>query len=663
MDAAPPRASRARQRSWPRAGDVALVVTLTVLVFLPGVFGEFVNWDDDRNFLLNLDYRGLGWDNLRWMLTTSHMGPWAPLSWLTLGADYLLWGLSPRGYHATSLLFHAATAAVFLLIARRLLGAALRFPAAAPPGSGPWQEGAARAGAVAAALVFAVHPLRVESVVWITERRDVVSGLFYMLTVLAYLRAVDGRGAAAPRRGAYWTSIACFAAAILSKSMVVTLPAVLLLLDGYPLGRLPAEGGWTGRATRRVIAEKLPFLALSAGGAAAAFVALRPWGTLLSLEDFGVGERVIVSLYGLAFYPWKTLVPLGLSPLYPLERPVDALAPPFLGALLVVVAITAVAAIGWRRRPWLAVTWGGYVVTALPVLGLFQNGPQLAADRYTYLATLGWALLAGAALARGIGGSTARPAGRLRAGACAAAAALVVIALAALASRQSLVWQESVTLWQHAVRLEPGSARARIYLGGALMGKGDFEAASKELERAVRLAPGDPEALIGWAAALAHSGRTTEAVAPAHAAATVRPADPEIHFQLGEVLTVAGHLDEALGAYREAARLRPRSPAAGYRVAATLAALGREREALAALEEARRVGRAADPSDPEAERAAALVLAYSDPARAVESWERYLALMARRRDPSLRDLAKVLEAIASIETLRQRQAARTVARP
>ena len=222
-------AEGAMGRSWPRRGDSALVLLVTALVFLPGVFGEFVNWDDDRNFLQNLDYRGLGWANLRWMLTTSHMGPWAPLSWVTLAADYLLWGMSPRGYHLTSLLFHSASAALFLLIARRLLRAA-------QPGA---PEGALRIGAVGAALLFAVHPLRVESVVWITERRDVVSGFFYMLTVLAYLRAVEGRLAGMRLGGRYWLSLGCFAAAVLSKSMVVSLPAVLLILDVYPLRRLP----------------------------------------------------------------------------------------------------------------------------------------------------------------------------------------------------------------------------------------------------------------------------------------------------------------------------------------------------------------------------------------------------------------------------------------
>ena len=640
-------------RSWPRSADLALVLLLSVVAFLPGVFGQFVNWDDDRNFLQNLDYRGLGWANLSWMLTTSHMGPWAPLSWVTLGADYLLWGMRPRGYHLTSLLFHSAGAALFLLVARRLLRAA-------QPGA---PEGALRIGAVGAALLFAVHPLRAESVVWITERRDVVSGAFYMLTVLAYLRAVERRQAGAPPGVFYGASLACFAAAVLSKSMVVSLPAVLLILDVYPLRRLPGEGGWRGAATPRVLGEKIPFLLLSAAGAAAAFAALRPWGNMLSLEDFGVAERLAVSAYGLAFYLGKTLLPLGLSPLYSLSRPVDPLALPFVVAGAVVLGMSLAAVIGRRRWPWLGAAWGAYVVTLLPVAGLFQNGPQIAADRYTYLPTLGWALLAGAGLCWCARRWLAGAAGRGPAGAALAAAAVLVILLVALASRQSLVWQDSITLWRHAVGLDPGSMRPRVYLGGALLRAGWLDPGRREFETALGLDPGDPEALIGLAVTLALSQRAQEAVAPAREAARRRPGDAEIQYHLGEVLRLAGQREEALAAYRESSRLRPRSPAGGYRAAATLAEMGRAEEALAALAEAQRLGRATDPADPEAERAAALVHVHSDPARAVEAWERYLSLMRRVPDPSRREMGKMMEAIVSLDALRGQQRAPAGSRP
>ena len=216
--------------------EIALV---TVAIFLPALRATWVDWDDPINFLLNPYYRGLGWSQLRWMVTANVMGHWIPTTWLTLGADYALWGMKPFGYHLTSLLLHAASAAVFYLVARRLL--ALAVPEASAL--------VVNAGATAAALVFAIHPLRVESVAWITERRDVTSGLFFLLTVLAYLRAHERPPAV--RSGWRWAALAFAALALTSKSIVMGLPLVLVILDVYPLRRLSprlrdwvATGAW-----------------------------------------------------------------------------------------------------------------------------------------------------------------------------------------------------------------------------------------------------------------------------------------------------------------------------------------------------------------------------------------------------------------------------------
>src|SRR5439155_21822245 len=202
----------------------ALIALVTFATFLPALHNQFVNWDDDKNFLENPHYRGLGWTHLRWMWRTTQLGHYIPLTWMTLGLDYSLWGMNPFGYHLTSLLLHAATAVVFFFVARRILTLAL---------PGPSERGHALAvSAGVAALVFAIHPLRVESVAWVTERRDVLSGLFYLSTILMYLRACERE-----ERGRRWYSlaVATFVLALLSKSMVVNLPIVLLILDVYPL--------------------------------------------------------------------------------------------------------------------------------------------------------------------------------------------------------------------------------------------------------------------------------------------------------------------------------------------------------------------------------------------------------------------------------------------
>src|SRR3989449_31132 len=218
---------------------------------LPTLHNQFVNWDDDVNFLDNPHYLGLGWSQLRWMWTTFHMAHYIPLTWMTLGMAYLIWGMNPVGYHLTTLLLHVTSAVVFFFLARRFLTLAL------PLASGRGHALTVSAGF--AALVFAIHPLRVESVAWATERRDVLSGLFYLLTLLMYMRACE-RGARGRR--SYWLSVALFGCALLSKSMAVSLPVVLLILEAYPLRRLGGSLGWSSASARRVYVGKDPLVPL-----------------------------------------------------------------------------------------------------------------------------------------------------------------------------------------------------------------------------------------------------------------------------------------------------------------------------------------------------------------------------------------------------------------
>src|SRR5881397_3948808 len=282
-----------------------LIALVTFTAFLPALQNEFVAWDDDKNFLKNPHYRGLGWSHLRWMWTTFNLGHYIPLTWMTFGLDYLLWGLNPVGYHLTSLLLHAANAVVFFFVVRRILTRALPSPS---------ERGHALAvSAGFAALVFAIHPLRVESVAWVTERRDVLSGLFYLLTILMYLRASE-RGARG--QGWYWLSVAAFVCALLSKSMVVNLPVVLLILDAYPLRRLGGAIGWRSEPARRVYVEKIPFVLLAAAASAIAVMAQLSFHAALSVAQLSVPGRLAISAYGLSFYLWKMVVPVNLSPLY-----------------------------------------------------------------------------------------------------------------------------------------------------------------------------------------------------------------------------------------------------------------------------------------------------------------------------------------------------------
>src|SRR5213592_243181 len=437
-----------------------LIALFTLAAFLPALQNQFVNWDDKDNFLDNPHYRGLGWTHLRWMWTT-HLGHYIPLTWMTLGLDYLLWGMNPVGYHLTNLLLHAANAVVFFFVVRRLLTLALPSPS---------EHGYALAvSAGVAALVFAIHPLRVESVAWVTERRDVLSGLFYLVAILLYLRACE-RGARG--RGWYWLSVAVFVGALLSKSMVVNLPVVLVILDVYPLRRLGGSIGWRSEPARRIYVEKIPFVLLAAAASAIAVMAQSSVHAVASLAQLSVPGRVAISTYGLSFYLWKMVVPVNLSPVYELRPPVNPWATPFLLSYGVVLALTAIALALRRRVPGLPAAWVAYIVVLLPVLGIFQSGPQIAADRYTYLAGLGWAILAGAGLLSCWRSSrrskTGTPATWLLAG----IAFCVVAGLGVLTWNQVQVWHDSEKLWSHAAGIDPRSPVGQYSWGLALAQEG-----------------------------------------------------------------------------------------------------------------------------------------------------------------------------------------------
>lgn len=488
-------AGRGRRVGW---GLGALVVALSIAAFLPALGHDFVNWDDDQNFLKNPGYRGLGPRQLGWMLTAFHIGHYTPLTWLTLGLDYSLWGMDARGYHSTNVFLHAATALVFYFLGFRLLRLAAQDRV---------DETSLRIGAATAALVFAVHPLRVESVAWVTERRDVLSGLFFVSAILAYLKAVGGGGQV--RRGWYCGTVGLFGAALLSKASTVPLPAVLLLLDVYPLRRLGGASGWL---VRRVLVEKLPFLLLAIPAVVVALLALLPLGNTPTLEQLPLAFRAMVAVYGLAFYLIKTVLPLDLSPLYQLPITVTWLH----FAIVIAGSVTAVTV--RRACPAFTAAWCSYVLILLPVLRIVQGGPQIVADRYSYLSCLGWALLAGGAAARKWAG----------AGVVRAVAAAWILALAAMTWQQTEIWRSSATLWSHAVSVNPESRAAHANLARAYAAEGRTAPAVAHYEETLRLSLNK---------------------APYHAV-------------IGELYEKSGQKREALGRFAEALRLMPGLPEA-----------------------------------------------------------------------------------------------------
>jgi tetratricopeptide (TPR) repeat protein len=559
------------------------IALITIAAFLPALFNGFVSWDDEKNFLVNPNYRGLGLHQLSWMWTTFHMGHYVPLSWMTLGMDYVLWEMRPAGYHLTSVLIHALDAVILYFLARRLFVLS---------GISADDEGALTLPAAFAAILFAIHPLRVESVVWVTERRDVLSLMFYLLTIIAYLRAHSAEGR---RRQWYWASVALCLCALLSKATAMTLPAVLFVLDIYPLKRLPAVDGWWSVSARRVYAELLPFCALSAASLVLSIVALHPAAQLTP------GDKLAVSAYSLGFYVFKTLVPLRLSPLYEMPQHIHTYSPAFVASYVLCVALTGFAWTNRRRWPWFTIAWVIFVAISLPMLGVVQNGPQIAADRYTYHAAPALAILAGAGfirLRRAVQPMVAR-----------ALAIIAVTGLSALTWNQAKVWRSSETLWAQVVRLDPASsyahsasasllyqqnrvgeawdqskqavalapglAEAHNNLGVGLARQGKLPEAIEEYRRAIALKSSYDEAHNNWGVVLARQGDVNAAVDHYVLALSANPQNADAHVNWGNVLVRAGKPEEAITHYQAALDIRPDHAEAQFNWGVALARLGR----------------------------------------------------------------------------------------
>ncbi|MBI3289626.1 MAG: tetratricopeptide repeat protein [Elusimicrobia bacterium] len=520
----------------------ALVALGAALPFLPSLSGGFLQWDDALAFLSHERWRGLSWTHLRWMSTTFHMGPWQPLSWLTYGVDHALWGLRPLGYRLTNLLLHAGACALAFLLFDELARA-----------GAPREDRRARAAAAAVgALFFAVHPLRVESVCWISERRDVLCGFFYLLSLCLYARR-------ARRGGSPFQCWLAFAAACLSKGSALTLPLTLLILDAYPL-------------KRRALLEKIPFFAVSLVVGLIGLLGERSVGFLKTLDEVGPGQRLALSVYSLWFYAQKTLVPASLAPYYPVP---EGFGPR--SVALPAAAVTAVCAAAWalrRRAPALPAALAHHAVALLPMLGVVRIGKQLVSDHHSYLPGVGWGALAAAAY-------LAAP--RRRARPVLAAAALLF--LAAVSARLSAIWRDDLSLWERGVAEQPRSLAALANMAHALRAAGRVDEAAEFERRALEVDPDNAALGNNLASWLLAKERTTEALDLLDRAARLDPTNPHIRrnrsnalaslINEGNARARLGRLAEAAELYRRALRTDPENGAARRNLEQVRRALGR----------------------------------------------------------------------------------------
>ena len=546
---------------------------LTFFVFMPALKNGFVSWDDLDNIVGNQKFRGLGWEQLKWMFTTFHMGPYQPLSWMTYGLDYLLWGLQPFGYHLTNVILHSLNAFVFCLLFARLL------VLAAGPGAGRDRTGLALA-AVFAALFFSVHPLRVESVSWATERRDVLFGLFYLLALLWYARPRSDDAGKAFALRANLLPLAAFLLSLLAKGMAISLPIVLVVLDIYPLRRLPqSPRQWLSPESRAVWLEKIPYFALAAVFGAAGYFGQAHAHALTNYEN--PGSRAAQILFATGFYIWKTFIPLALSPLYQLPAGfgLTSRAPLLGGALALAITLWTIAE--RRRRPAIPALWVCYLAALAPVSGIVKFGAQAAADRYTYLPCMAFAMLAGAGF-----WACRQSAVSFVKDSCVPLAGLVIAVLIVLSLRQEKVWLNSETLWLRALAVNPGIAVVHSNLGAILTGDGRSAEAFSHYMEAVRIDPASPAANNNLGSAFVSQGNYNEAVKYFKAALQIKPDLADAHFNLALALVAQNKLDEAVLHYREALRLGPDDHRTHTKLSVPLMLQGKFDEALVHCREA-----------------------------------------------------------------------------
>jgi Tfp pilus assembly protein PilF len=524
------------------AGVPALILLIAFAVFSVAIDNSFVEWDDGILIVKNEHYRGFGSAQLAWMFSTVLMGHYVPATWLSLAGDHFLWGMDPAGYHFTNVVLHAVNVALFFFVARRLLVAATRF--------GPLTL---TLGAVVSALFFGLHPLRAESVAWITERRDVLSGLFYLLTLLLYLSAREHEGRAKVLR--HTLACLCYVVAFLSKSMVMTLPALLILLDVYPFRRLDHRPRSWFRA--EVWREHVPYVALGLVAAMLGYWAQASNRFITSGDKIPWSARPSLVAHSLWFYDWKTALPFDLSPLYELPVTIDVFAPRFLvPALAVAIAGIALVAVARRWPAGLAVA-AAYALTLAPVSGIVHSGHQLTHDRYSYLPCLGWAVLVGAGVAAAC---EAGLRGRLRpvmAWAVVVSSVAWVGALGFLTWHQVQTWRDNETLWTYAVESTPGCSVCELNLGTTRLNQNQFAAALGNFERALSERPDRAKGHNNLGLAFARQGAIDRAIEHFRRAVDASPNDPSALMNLGVALMKLGRAGDGLVYLRRAAQSAP----------------------------------------------------------------------------------------------------------
>jgi protein O-mannosyl-transferase len=528
------------------------LVLVTSVAFYPALRNNFVNFDDNTYVYENPKVvAGLTRSGMTWAFTHFHSGNWHPLTSLSHMLDCQLYRLNAGGHHFTSVLLHIVVAILLFMVLHGMTGAVWR--------------------AAFVAAVFAIHPLRVESVAWISERKDILCGLFFMLTLAVYVHH-----ARAPSVGHYLVVVLFYALGLMSKPMLVSLPLVLLLIDYWPLRRFTGPS-----STRRLWIEKLPLIGLAALSCLVTLFAQR--STAVSINHIPPSWRVGNAAVACMIYIGQMVWPLHLAPFYP--HPADGqLAPGVIDQLpawqivfaIVAIISISVAAVLWRRkRPYMFTGWFWYLVMLGPVIGIVQVGVQAHADRYTYLPQIGLYILVSWIAADLI---RRRRAGRLI---LTAAAAILLMSLTWIARAQVRYWHDSETLWKRSLAVTEDNDFPHFGLGDVHLARGELDNALAEFRLALDRRPNSPYAYNDIGLVLAKMGRLDEAVDHFNAAIHILPNFPTAHYNLGNALMQKGQINDAIKEFEHELALQPDHAAARCNLATALLNQGQLNQAMA----------------------------------------------------------------------------------
>lgn len=554
------------------------LVCLFLVIALLAVYWQvqnngFVNLDDGKYVTENRHVRdGLTRDGFVWAFTTTHANFWHPLTWLSHMLDCQLYGLNPGAHHVTNLLLHIANSLLLFLVFQRMTGA-------------PWPS------AVVAAL-FALHPLHVESVAWASERKDVLSTFFWILTIGAYVRYIER-----PGLNRYLLVILFFALGLMAKPMLVTLPFVLLLLDYWPFGRLQLKSSannthiqvqeltdtnYHSKRFVRLFMEKVPLLVLAAASSIVAFLAQQHGGATKSLALFALENRVANALLSYVIYIGKTIWPQNLAVFYPHPgSSIPTWQVGLAGLLLVSISLWVIRAA--KAHPYLSVGWLWYLGTLVPVIGLIQVGDHAMADRYTYVPLIGLFIM----LSWGLPPIADRWLHRKIVLATITATFLSILMVCSWF--QVRHWQNSITLFEHALRVTRNNPLAHTDLGVALATRGKLEEAIWHYSEALRIQPNYLEARVNLGSALVEQGTLDEAINHYLHALRIKPDFAGAHYNLGNALARHGKLDKAIKHYLEALRIKPDDAETHNNLGIALATQQRTAEGVAHFREALRM--------------------------------------------------------------------------